>query len=80
MRCWPVLSVARWEVDEWVESDDHGGTVHHAAISKPRDTTFKMKLLIPLMRPMLRKNLDKLFANAMTEMEALHKSGKPPTA
>lgn len=72
--------VARWDVDERVESDGKGGTIHHAEISKPRDATLKMKLMIPLMRPMLRRNLDKLFANAKVQMEELHKAGKPPTS
>ncbi|HUR69892.1 MAG TPA: hypothetical protein VM370_11660 [Candidatus Thermoplasmatota archaeon] len=72
--------VARWDVTEWVEPDGKGGTIHHAEISKPRDTTLKMKIMIPMMRPMLKKNLDKLFANAKTQMEDLYRSGKPATA
>ena len=72
--------MGRWDLEEWVETDGAGGTRHHVRITKPRDATLRMRLMLPLMRPMMKRQLDTLFTNAKAMMEAQHRAGKPPTA
>lgn len=69
---------ATFRIVETVQAQGKG-TAHHVE-GMMDGKTFGMRIMLPLMMPMMTKGLREAFAQMKTDMEASHKAGKPPTS